>query len=105
MENTMAKVICTLPNASELISGVKFVAHELGVISEEIADDVAAGFAAIKGYFVEGDEPGGDAGASDDLDALKARATELGIEVKSAWKAPRLKAEIKRAEEAAGKVE
>lgn len=46
----MAKVICTLPNASNLINGVKFVEHELGMISEEIEDEVAGAFAAIKGY-------------------------------------------------------
>ena len=46
----MARVICTLPNASHLISGVKFEDHELGVVSEEISDDVAAEFAATPGY-------------------------------------------------------
>lgn len=48
----MAKVICSLPNASEMINGVAFVSHKLGMISEEIADDVAANFAKIKGYVV-----------------------------------------------------
>lgn len=46
----MPKVICTLPNASELISGVRFVSHKLGMISEEIEEDVAAAFTAIRGY-------------------------------------------------------
>jgi hypothetical protein len=46
----MAKVICTLPNASFLINGVKFIEHKLGVISEEIEEEVAAAFTAIKGY-------------------------------------------------------
>lgn len=46
----MAKIICKLPNASELISGVKFVTHKLGMISEEIADEVAAEFVKIEGY-------------------------------------------------------
>jgi hypothetical protein len=46
----MAKVICKLPNASALISGVKFVTHKLGMISEEIADEVAAEFVKIEGY-------------------------------------------------------
>lgn len=46
----MAKVICKLPNASGLINGVKFVTHKLGMISEEIADDVAAEFTKIEGY-------------------------------------------------------
>jgi len=46
----MAKVICTLPNASALINGVKFVGHKLGVISEDIDDATAASFVAIQGY-------------------------------------------------------
>lgn len=46
----MAKIICKLPNASELINGVKFVTHKLGMVSEEIADEVAAEFVKIEGY-------------------------------------------------------
>lgn len=52
----MAKVICTLPNASDSINGVKF--HPLpdgaGRISDEIPDDVAAGFTEIAGYTLDG---------------------------------------------------
>lgn len=44
------KVICTLPNASELISGVRFVSHAEGMISEEISDEVGARFLRISGY-------------------------------------------------------
>jgi hypothetical protein len=46
----MAKVICTLPNASESINGVKFVADRGQMISEDVADDVAAHFVSIPGY-------------------------------------------------------
>jgi hypothetical protein len=46
----MAKVICTLPNASTEINGVKFVSHKLGMISEDVDDEVATGFATIQGY-------------------------------------------------------
>lgn len=47
----MARVICTLPNASDEISGVKFFPHPNGgVISEDISDDVAASFSSIGGY-------------------------------------------------------
>lgn len=46
----MPKVICTLPNASGVINGVNFVTHKLGMISEEVADDVADHFLKIKGY-------------------------------------------------------
>lgn len=84
----MSKVICTLPNASDVINGVKFVAHKLGAISEEIAEDVAAHFTSIKGYVLDGG----------DIEALRARATELGIDVNSKWKQDRLTAEIEKAE-------
>jgi hypothetical protein len=50
----MAKVICSLPNAAEEISGVKFVTHKLGMISEEIEDDVAQMFLRVKGYVLHG---------------------------------------------------
>ena len=46
----MAKVICTLPNASRLINGVAFTEHDLGVVSEEIEQDVADAFLQINGY-------------------------------------------------------
>jgi len=46
----MAKIICTLPNASALISGVNFITHKLGMISEEIEQDVADAFLGIEGY-------------------------------------------------------
>ncbi|WP_175787429.1 hypothetical protein [Burkholderia anthina] len=46
----MAKVLCRLPNASEAINGVKFISHKLGMLSEEIDDDVAAVFLKIDGY-------------------------------------------------------
>lgn len=44
------KVICKLPNAASLINGIKFEAHKLGVISEEIADEVGEHFLKIPGY-------------------------------------------------------
>jgi len=50
----MAKVICALPNASDLINGIKFVEHKLGMISEEIEDEVAEVFLSIKGYVLAG---------------------------------------------------
>jgi hypothetical protein len=44
------KILCTLLNASELINGVKFFAHKLGMISEEIADEIGNEFIKIEGY-------------------------------------------------------
>ena len=47
----MAKVICTLPHAGEVISGVKFTPSDHGhKISEDISPDVAAHFMSIPGY-------------------------------------------------------
>jgi hypothetical protein len=54
----MPKVICTLPNASEEINGVKFVSHKDGMISEEIKEDVAALFLSIPGYVAAGAKGG-----------------------------------------------
>ncbi|WP_290874280.1 hypothetical protein, partial [Aquabacterium sp.] len=46
----MPKLLCKLLNASELISGVKFVTHQDGMLSEEVSDEVAATFTEIPGY-------------------------------------------------------
>ena len=98
----MAQVICTLPNASEEISGVAFTAHESGMISAEISDELAADFASIRGYQLVGDEaaPVREDADLSDLSDLTAKATALGIDVKKAWGASRIKAEIGRAEAA-----
>lgn len=101
----MAKVLCTLPNASEEISGIKFEKTDEGMLSAEISDELAAELATIPGYSIDGDA---DGNGSVDLAELTAKATELGITVKSTWKAQRLTAEIARAEAAklaAGKAE
>lgn len=97
----MSKVICTLPNASELINGVKFEPHERGVISEDISDEQAEAFLAIPGYELDGGErkPAPKAPANDgELEELRKRAAELGIDFKGTWKQDRLKAEIEKAE-------
>ena len=46
----MKKVVCTLPNASELINGVKFAEEDGVMVSVEVEDDVAEQFASIPGY-------------------------------------------------------
>jgi len=50
----VARIICKLPNASEVINGIKFISHKLGMISEEIEDEVAQEFLKIKGYVLHG---------------------------------------------------
>lgn len=50
-------VICTLPNASDLINGVAFEDHPKGKVSvQSVSDDVAEAFAAIEGYKVVKDK-------------------------------------------------
>lgn len=46
----MARVICSLPNAAEDISGVRFTPADGGMLSDDISEDQAAYFASIPGY-------------------------------------------------------
>lgn len=46
----MARVICTLPNASDHINGVAFVQTEGGWLSDPVDDATARRFADIPGY-------------------------------------------------------
>lgn len=100
----MPKVICTRPNASDEISGVKFVSHGAGgMISEDISDEQAARFASIPGYAIAGmrqEDPDAVAKEADEMAALLKKAEELGVKVDSRWKAPRLASEIEKADKA-----
>ncbi len=91
----MPKVLCRLPNASELIDGVRFVSHKSGMVSEEINDEQAKRFCSIDGYELS------DAGEPDERDELRAKAAALNIQFDSRWGAKRLADEIKKAEDAA----
>lgn len=104
----MPKVLCTLPNASEEISGVKFVTHAKGMLSEEIDDEQAAHFTSIPGYEIVGATAAPAAASEDQADPAKeekadlaAKLSALGVTVKSNWGVDRLKAEIEKAEKAA----
>lgn len=46
----MKIVTCTIPNASTLINGVAFSGSDAGMVSEPVADEVAAQFEGIPGY-------------------------------------------------------
>lgn len=46
----MKIVTCTLENASNSINGVAFTQTETGMVSEPVADEVAAQFDGIPGY-------------------------------------------------------
>lgn len=48
----MPRVLCTLDHASTSINGVAFSPDRGQMISEEVSEEVAAGFAAIPGYEV-----------------------------------------------------
>ena len=48
----MVRVLCTLPNAGDEISGVRFESCPEGKISEPISPEVAALFLRVDGYRV-----------------------------------------------------
>ena len=98
----MAKVLCTLPNASTLISGVAFAAHANGMLSEDVSDAVAADFAAVPGYSIVGAaDPAAAAAAEAEKAALLARADAVKLKTKGNWSIERLKSEVESAESAA----
>lgn len=110
----MPKILCTLPNASDEISGVKFVTHANGMLSEDVSDDVAEVFLSIPGYELAGSAkpaaPVEDASAkaaaaeaeakAAERAALVAEAESLGVAVKGNWGESRLKAEVEAAKKA-----
>lgn len=100
----MPKVLCTLPNASEEIGGIKFVAHANGMLSEDLSDEQAARLASIQGYEIVGGKApdAGDDGAAKDAERaeLLARAEAIGFKVKGNWSLERLKTEVEAAEKA-----
>lgn len=53
----MPIVVCTLPNAGDVINGVAFRPGKDGNVSDEVPDDVAAMFANIPGYKVISSPP------------------------------------------------
>lgn len=82
----MFKVICTLPNASDLISGVAFEpAADGGMVSASPVDeDVAARFAMIPGYNVVDLEAapateGRGRMSAAEVEAIRNELTDLGI--------------------------
>lgn len=103
----MPKVLCTLPNASDEINGVKFTSHEKGMLSEDVSDDVAADFASIPGYVVVGAVDSEVAAAAkaaaeaEKVDLLARAANIADFKVKANWSLDRLRAEVEGAEKAA----
>ncbi len=113
----MPKVLCTLPNASTLISGVAFTAHANGMLSEDVSEGVAAEVSAVPGYEVVGSvdrvaeaaalaaEQAEQAAAASAAEAEKAdllaRADAVKLKTKGNWSIERLKSEVESAESAA----
>ena len=98
----MPKVICTLPNASEEISGVKFTAVEDGMLSEDISDEQADHFLSIPGYKpADGGEDSKKSAEAAARAALLVRAEAVKLKVDDRWKLPRLEKEVADAEEKA----
>lgn len=94
------KVICTLPNASELISGVKFkYVPDVGMVSEEIDDDTAEIFLSIAGY-----EPADEDELTKPVVVKKEATTKPAAAPKAPTKAE-LAAKAKADKEAADKAE
>ncbi|MEY8688455.1 MAG: hypothetical protein AB9M53_01065 [Leptothrix sp. (in: b-proteobacteria)] len=92
------RIVCTLPNATSPINGHQFLPYGDGSLIGDVPDDEAEAMLTIPGYAAEGPAP--DAAEAAVLDTLRARAVELGISVKPAWKEARLQAEIRQAEAA-----
>lgn len=105
----MARVLCTLPNASDSINGIAFEDHPSGKLSAEISTEDAAQFAGINGYELL-NEPTPDEldalaaeqaqAAADELARLRARGQELGIPSAIQMGAKRLTSEIAAKEKA-----
>ena len=97
----MPKVLCTLPNASEDIGGIKFEKHANGMLSEDVSDEQAARLASIPGYELVGSpsKPAPtDADSYAEKTALLARAEAVKLTVKGNWGLERLKTEVEAAE-------
>jgi len=101
----MPKVLCTLPNASEDIGGIKFAQHAKGMLSEDLSDEQAKRLASIPGYEIVGavSEKGpvdDEAAKAAERAELVTKAEALGMKVKGNWSLERLKAEVEGAEKA-----
>lgn len=98
----MPKVLCTLPNASEEIGGIKFEKHANGMLSEDVSDEQAARLASIPGYQLVG-APSKSTGPDSnekatEKAALLERAEAVKLSVKANWSLERLKNEVEAAE-------
>jgi hypothetical protein len=67
----VARITCSLKNASEKINGISFKRDHRGMISEEVEAEVAARFAGIPGYTVVQSE------SERAAEGVKASAVEL----------------------------
>lgn len=96
----MPKVLCTLPNASSDIGGIKFEQHAKGMLSEDISDEQAKRLASIPGYEIVGaaSAPVDPYAAERAAAALKAEADRIEAERLETERASAEKAEAERVE-------
>lgn len=53
----MPRVLCTIPNAAEEISGVRFTATDSGMLSEPLDEAMAQRLSSISGYQLVPERP------------------------------------------------
>ena len=73
------KILCTLPNASELINGVVFKPRGDVMLSEDISQELADAFVAIPGYEILSDEKDDKRSSLPSEPVLKGNADPLPI--------------------------
>ena len=91
----MPKVLCTLPNASDEIGGIKFTQHAKGMLSEDLSDEQAKRLASIPGYEMVGaaapapasNAAADAAAAAEKAEAERAEAERIAAEKEAAEKA------------------
>lgn len=84
----MSFVICTLPNASDLINGIEFEEHKDGKISKAaVPAEVAEVFAQIEGYRVVDAKGAKAAAKKDEKPAADEAAAEGAAEAAAPAKA------------------
>lgn len=87
----MPKVLCTLPNASDEINGVKFSAIEGGALSEDLTAEQADVFLSIPGYVEHQEDTEADAKvarlAAEESERKAAEAEAKALAAKAAAKA------------------
>jgi hypothetical protein len=84
----MPKILCTLPNASAEINGVKFSPAEGGMLSDDMTAEQAESFLSIPGYVAHKEDPAAEARHKAEIAAAAQReADEAAAKAAAALKA------------------